>query len=567
MLRSCNLIPKYLTNKIKNAANLPKSEAKVAAETPTESIPNKPERPQGTREREVRTSKSALSSLSFSTFGDSCADDDNLARENINGRATSASSRGQYVKKAPSFGISTVLKTSKLCQGRLVARTLPKKYADYDCHKPATRIDPTDSIALLEEWQKEHEIRSGVQDPDDGGECIRPPEEEPSLGEDEDDDEDGALVLDLYLLRTSFLGVRMDNNQPPTSAQREQRVNALIVSYDLSRNVSSNKGISTEDSTSISTDMSAAKDDCYFSDKVFHLHMNRSSKELMSRTLRRLELSATRRLQSFHPLSSRKKSNGGKEANLALINKVSSSKLVMLDNEQNDEVVDDVYADGYNYCSDIDLAGLSSSDILSNISSNRRWGVALTVPAAILPWINREDGKEQTSDSSSSADESSSSSVNFNALETIFIDIVHNPPTVLEVQTFENFAARNFVGVPLVTETNLIYATRAIITWFVDGNVVANDSKSYTPVEEDIGKSVSILITPVRPGHDGEGCEEAYEFMNAVEPLPSMPIMKLREEWSRVDVVARDGGNNLRVLTVSSIALNETAVKMEQISI
>ncbi len=563
MLRSCNLIPKYLTDKIKNAANHPKSEAKVAAATPTNTIPNKSERPQGTREREVRASKSALSSLSFSTFGDSYADDDNVAKENSDGRRIFASSHGQNVQKAPSFGTSTLLKTTKLCQGRLVARTLPKKFADYSCHKPATRIDPTDSIAVLEEWQKEHEISSGVQDADGGGECIRPSEEESSLGEDED--EDGALLLDLYLLRTSFLGEQVDNNQTQTSAQREQRVNALIASYDLSRNMPSKKGISTEDSISFSTDMSAAKDDFYFSDKVFHLHMNRSSKELMTRTLRRLELSASRRLQSFHQLSSRKKSNGGKEANLALINEVTSSKLVMLDNELNDEEVNDGYAYGYNYCSEVDLVGLSSSDILSNIVSSNR--VALTVPAAILPWINRDDRKEQSSDSSSSADESSCSSVNFNAVETIFIDIVHNPPTVVEVQTFENFAARNFVGVPMVAETSLVYATRAIITWFVDGNVVANDTKSYTPEEEDIGKSVSILITPVRPGHDGGGCEEKYVFMNAVEPLPSMPIMKLREEWSRVDVIARDGGNNLRVLTVSSVALNEAAVKMEQISI
>lgn len=563
MLRSCNLIPKYLTNKIKNAANLPKSEAKVAAASPIKAIPNKSERPQGTREREVRTSKSALSSLSFSTFGDSYADDDNVdvARENSDGRGTFISSRGQHVNKVPSFG-STLLKTSKLCRGRLVARTLPKKYADYDCHKPATRIDPTKYIALLEEWQKEHEISSGVQDTGGGGECIRQSEEESSLGEDED----GALVLDLYLLRTSFLDeLIMDNKQIQTSAQRKQRVNALIVSYDLSRNASSHARISTEDSsTSISTDMSAAKEDCYFSDKVFHLHMNRSSTELMSRTLRRLELSATRKLQSLHPLSSRKKSNGGKEANLALINKVTSSKLVLLNNELKDEVVEDGYTDGYYSCSDVDLAGLSSSDILSSISLRRdcnRLGVALTVPAAILPWIDQDQREEQASDSSSSdsADESSCSSVNFNALETVFIDIVHNPPTLLEVQTFENFAARNFVGVPMVAETSLIYATRAIVTWFVDGNIVANDSKSYTPVDEDIGKSVSILITPVRPGHDGEGCEEAYDFMNAVEPLPLMPIMKLREEWSHVDVVARDGGNNLRVLTVSSVVLDETA--------
>ena len=549
MLRPCNLIPKYLTDKIKNAAYLPTSEAKAAAATAANAIPSKSGGTQGMRA--VRASKSALSSLSFSTFGDSsCGDDD--------GRGNSSSTpRGQYMlhhdNKLTSSGTSTFLKTSKSCEGRLVARTIPKRYGEYDCHKPATRIDPTASIASLVEWQKEHKISDGIEDTDGGAGCLRP-EEESSLSEDEDE----VVVLDLYLLRKSFLDEEADNNQ--TSSQRELRVQALIGSYDLSRNMSSHARISTEDSTSISTDLSGTKDDGSFSDNIFHFHMNRSSNELMSRTLRRLELSSTRKLQSLHPLPNGKKSDRGKEANLALINKVTSSKLILLDDELSNEVEesgDD--CDGCN-CSEVDLTGLSSSDILRSISSIggcKRWGVALTVPAMILPWIiNRDqgvDGGEDVNDSTSdSADEGSCSSVNFNALETVFIGITPNPPTVLEVQTFENFTAQNFVGVPIVVETTIIYATRAIVSWFVDGNVVAHDSKSYIPAVKDIGKSVSILITPVRPEHNGGGCQEAYEFVNAVQPLPLMPIMKLREGWSRVDVVERDDGNNLRVLTVSS---------------
>ena len=75
MLRPCNLIPKYLTDKIKNAAHLPTSEAKVAvaAATAAEPMPNKSGRTQGMRE------VSALSSLSFSTSGGSSyGDDDNV---------------------------------------------------------------------------------------------------------------------------------------------------------------------------------------------------------------------------------------------------------------------------------------------------------------------------------------------------------------------------------------------------------------------------------------------------------------------------------------------------------
>ena len=62
--------------------------------------------------------------------------------------------------------------------------------------------------------------------------------------------------------------------------------------------------------------------------------MNRASNELMLRNLRRLELSATRKLQSLRPLSNmRMKTNKGKEANLLMINKVTSSKLMVLSDE------------------------------------------------------------------------------------------------------------------------------------------------------------------------------------------------------------------------------------------
>jgi len=555
MLRPFNLIPKYLTDKIKNAACLPTPEGSAAIAAAAKVITSAPGGAQGMREvRTLSKNKCALSSLSFSssTFEvSSCGDDDGEAKENIEGRGTPTSTpRISYMLhndiKPPSSGKPTLLKPSKTCEGRLVARILPKKYGEYDSHKPATQMDPTISIASLTEWQKDHEISNGVRDKQVGGLSHR-------------EDEDEVVVLDLYLLRRSFMEEQIDMNQ--TSYQREQRVKALIGSYDLSRNVSSHARISTEDSTSIPTDTTGTQDDAYLSDNIFHFHMNRSSNELMSRTLRRLELSATRKLQSFHPLPNRKKSNRGKEANLSLINKVTSSKLVMLDDELTSELEEaDDDCDGYN-CSEVDLAGLSSSDILRSVSSIgdcNRLGVALTVPAVILPWIDRDQrldgGEQQAYDSTSvSTDESSCSSDNLNELETVFINITPNPPTLLEVQTFENFTACNFVGVPLVVETTIIYASRAIITWFVDGKVVAHDSKSYAPSVHDIGKKLSVLITPVRPDHNGEGCQEAYEFVNAVEPLPLMPIMKLREGWSRVDVVKRGGGNNLRVLTVSAL--------------
>ena len=564
MLRPCNLIQKYLTETIKNATHLPTAattERTVASAAGTAaSINTTSGGDQGMREvRALSKNKSAVSSLSFSTSeGSSSFGDD----EDTGGH------RAEYNKlhKLPSSsGTSKLLKTSKSCEGRLVARVLPKHYAEYDSHKPATQIDPTLNINSLMEWQKSRDIDNEVGSEEVGGGSIHSPprvEEEASLCQEDDNE---VVVLDLYLLRRSFLDEQTSSSHDQTPLlQREQRAKELIVGYDLSRTISSHARISTQEST-FQSNNSAIQKDKSFSDNIFHFHMNRSSNELMSRTLRRLELSATRKLQSLHPFSRmRKKSNRGKEANLAMINKVTSSKLLLLSDETKvgKSKVDDAgdYWNGYN-CSEVDLTGLSSSDALRSVSSSGhdgyRLGVALTIPTVILPWsgdVQETVEQEELADSvSTSTDETSSvSSIGFNELETIFLSITSNPPTVLEVQAFENFTARVFVGVPLVIETTIIYATKAIISWFVDGQVVAHDSKSYSPSANDIDHRISILITPIRPGHNGEACQEAYTFVNLVEPLPTMPIMKLREEWSRIDMVERDGGNNLRILTVSS---------------
>ncbi len=510
--------------------------------------------------REVRAlskNKSAVSSLSFSTSegSSSFGDDEDIAKENIGGHSPALTKYNNLHKHPSSSGTSTLLKTSKSCEGRLVARVLSKQYAEYDSHKPATQIDPTLYINSLRKWRRARDISNEVGGEEVGGGSIHSPprvEEEVSLCQEDDNE---VVVLDLYLLRRSFLDEQ-------ASASNDQTTKSLIRSYDLSRNISSHARISTQESTFQSNNSAIQKDES-FSDNIFHFHMNRSSNELMPRTLRRLELSATRKLQSLHPLSSmRKKSNRGKEANLAMINMVTSSKLLLLSDESKlgKDAVDVAGDDwnGYN-CSEVDLTGLSSSDALRSVSSSGhdgyRLGVALTIPAVILPWSNDNQEtveEEELADSmSTSPDETSScSSIGFNELETILLSITSNPPTVLEVQAFENFTARVFVGVPLVVETMIIYATKAIITWFVDSQVVAHDSKSYSPSVEDIGKRISILIIPIRPGHNGEACQEAYTFVNLVEPLPTMPIMKLREEWSRIDMV---GGNNfLRILTVST---------------
>jgi mRNA deadenylase 3'-5' endonuclease subunit Ccr4 len=144
---------------------------------------------------------------------------------------------------------------------------------------------------------------------------------------------------------------------------------------------------------------------------------------------------------------------------------------------------------------------------------------------------------------------------------TVCLNIVSCPPTILSVRAFEDFEASVFVGVPLVIRVELLHATHAVVTWFVDGSAVCHDSETYTPCLEEVGKSISVLVVPVRQHHDGQGSEEAYFFLNKVEPLPFMPLVApLRESWNG----ERRSGNHLRVMTYNILADLYAARELDQ---
>ena len=112
-------------------------------------------------------------------------------------------------------------------------------------------------------------------------------------------------------------------------------------------------------------------------------------------------------------------------------------------------------------------------------------------------------------------------------------------------------------------ETELIFACHAVISWYVGGDLVLQDSASYTPKPEDVGKSVSVLIVPTRPGHDGRGCEEAYRFKNVVEQLPWMPIVSpIRDDWTQHRSASER--DDLRVLTYNILADLYTSRDVDQ---
>jgi len=107
-------------------------------------------------------------------------------------------------------------------------------------------------------------------------------------------------------------------------------------------------------------------------------------------------------------------------------------------------------------------------------------------------------------------------------LMTLLLDSC--PPTITSVSSSTSFhGARIFVSIQIVVEVSIIYATKAQITWFTDGEQVCADSSCYTPTTADVGKALTVVIAPLRTNHDGRGCEEAYQFDRLVEAFSSLP--------------------------------------------
>lgn len=360
---------------------------------------------------------------------------------------------------------------------------MPKQYSNYYAHKSLARVDPAPYISSLLTWEICDEI-SRVGQKTVSPDCAEQKLQSVYLPRV---DEESVVIIDLYLIRSRYL-----NHENDIKQTKDQHIFGMINSFDVIRNNSN-----------------PDNDSRY--DNLIHLHMNRTSTELASRTLQRLELSTARKLQSTN--RSCKKANRRKNESVAV-----SSQLVLVDDTEE-------------ACREVAFSNWSSAELFNLLSGTRAHSaIVLTLPKMILPWNNGRDGEDD---------------------ETIELGIISNPPTLLSIKTWENFNGDIFTCVPLVIETTIIHATRVIITWFVDEKVVLHDSNMYTPTTSDIGKHISILVTPIRPGHDGAGCQEAYSFINAVQALPKMPIMELRNEWSSRDTTTT---NNLRVVTYNILA-------------
>lgn len=133
------------------------------------------------------------------------------------------------------------------------------------------------------------------------------------------------------------------------------------------------------------------------------------------------------------------------------------------------------------------------------------------------------------------------------------------PPTIVSVKTFEDFAGRVFHSIPLVVEVDSLFSTTVIVDWYIGDTLVCSNSTSYTPQSTDVGKHVSVLITPIRNTlQSGRGYERAYRFHHPIEDLPENTIVKLRRGIIWTDCNRRSkppmANEPLRVMTYNILA-------------
>jgi mRNA deadenylase 3'-5' endonuclease subunit Ccr4 len=263
------------------------------------------------------------------------------------------------------------------------------------------------------------------------------------------------------------------------------------------------------------------------------MRMQRDAKEAANRSLQRLPMSLEAKLQKQERLLNR---SGRKSRVKSTFRAMQAS--IWIPNDESTPGEDSVSISCGEDADDTDVAldGYRRYPLTNDISSATLWN-ELSRPRStvLLPKLcmTYNDGK---------------------MVPPICMPITACPPTIMSVHTFEDFEARVFVGVPLTVEAHILHATRAVVVWFADGVEVCRDSNSYTPTKEDTGKRLSVLIIPIRPGHSGEGCEEAFEYKNPVEALPSLPLIHpMRDAWT---IRNRDTApaDELRVLSYNLLA-------------
>ena len=291
--------------------------------------------------------------------------------------------------------------------GRLVARILPKAFSEYESSKPKWAIDPssleggviepTSKVPVLERQGSEgvcSDVLSLAPADQDGCQYDL----SGSRGES-----DLLVTLDVFLFQPSipsFVNIQRSIHGPGNGSGS-----------------GSNSDINS-DSGSVGAS-STWPDNEEGSSQLLFIHMKREADESALRTLRRLELSTEKKMQTVTHRNGRgKRQNKKRTENLATQNVTSSSSLVVKANP------DDEWDNG-DMLQKLDLSGLTNAELWRKVAyeyelrpdQRNRVGVSVLNP----------DVEEDSPDS------------------YIHLDVVCCPPTILSVQIFVSMLTIVFV--------------------------------------------------------------------------------------------------------------------------
>lgn len=249
--------------------------------------------------------------------------------------------------------------------------------------------------------------------------------------------------------------------------------------------------------------------------------LQREANETVYRSLRRLEISLHKKLDSIYcsppATTNAHRRRGSSSSSISTMQDLKSCILVSLDDGMSLE------DGGDSIC----IGGTNKFQVENDHDNKSLWLDLMEMPSSYL-WIDEPIAN----------------------VTGVMLAIEPCPPTLLFVHTFEDFAAEVFVGVPLVLEIGVVHAKGALVVWFVNETQVAFNSMSYTPRDIDFGKSITVLISPIR-NNMREGPEEVYQFANTVKERPVMPLLDRRSCW----LAQHAGANNrLRVLSYNLMA-------------
>ena len=223
------------------------------------------------------------------------------------------------------------------------------------------------------------------------------------------------------------------------------------------------------------------------SHETVHLQLNRDSKELLSKTLTRLDLSLAKKLDQLQKSAL---SNKSKTHHVHSQTPSVAPQVVTLDTDSTEP--------------------LDTWDITT--LTNGEWIQQLIEKPCMLQLHAENDDDMQ-------------------AKRHLLVEPC--PPTIVGVQTFENFDGCLFAGIPIRVKVEICFADGCSVDWFVVGNdgtanLIVKDSPLFTPTDDLVGASLAVLLTPFNANHDGRGQEEAYRFKRQVQSPSDNTVLQLR---------------------------------------